>query len=992
MRNDFEEEPEEEDNSSDRTILYKNFDANVDPHQIPIEKQIQKLPESLQFIKEYIYFSFLPSLDNTINELEKIKDTPIYDENALNLRPTSIRKQKDIITCIDSFGNSNIKHAKISKIVYGTSKGNIYIYDIEADKILIEKNISKNGNRVDFIATATTKYFDTYLSRIAVNCRSEIFINIFSYNHSFSSMSLDSTLNTVNPNVPDPIANEELNLSYVISGLFLSKDSYYLGVKDYAGGVRIFKFNDIPSNNPTVPQETQEKKEEQKEDKETPREESKNPKKERKGTLDDPGKEKKPMKSESSVGGPNPNMAGGTDTSFIFIKRIECEIKENMTILPNGIGNINEANAKANNSKDTQKNQKKPAADNKKNAKGNTKDNKDTKEPPVIDESLYNIKTVIDDTLGDSSIFQKYNKFNPLCHFVQRKFIYEEKGSNNYISSTVTVGLYVAFENTCSYKYISLYPYLTEKMKATFKVTKTRMGGQMTAEDTLALNSQLKKKEKEFLAFIRSKLENNNQTQILSPNLSSIQSGDVSKVAEKSKTKEDKDTSKTKKENKSNDSSDNTLSDMTKSEISFNTLFPITALGGQKSVSSQSNLIGLGMMDGSILVWDCELHVDKYLLQKNSRFEVTSISIDTNYLFAASRMGQIYIYDLMNGNETYTSFHNPYVNSPVSYLNPFFPCMVLGIDLENKFCVYNTKRRHKISKFNFIDIDDNKIQYNISYFNQYQISSNEEFIALICEKDNSPEYKNTSLDMIKYQKERNELLRNKPNDKETDFFNVLQLKNNPLPPPPKEPEEEKEEIKEPVKETKDTKGKKEEPKKEEEKKEEEPPELKLELKEKYLIIYKIKDLLVKCYPNLAMSVRSGLSLRKLIKKDEAYTSPIIGDTRGSIIIEEDQSQSGSTQGKGKGSLIKLSPAKERKDKILKENVEDLKKNLIAKPKSQMIQMEDRNYGKEEKKVSNTQQKDIYYNSFKNFQKRYEDKERRENKIKLRNEKIMKELL
>ncbi len=46
-------------------------------------------------------------------------------------------------------------------------------------------------------------------------------------------MNLDFTLNTINPSVADPIANAELSLSNVVSGLFFSKDSFYLGVNDY---------------------------------------------------------------------------------------------------------------------------------------------------------------------------------------------------------------------------------------------------------------------------------------------------------------------------------------------------------------------------------------------------------------------------------------------------------------------------------------------------------------------------------------------------------------------------------------------------------------------------------------------------------------------------------------------------------------------------------------------------------------------------------------
>ena len=86
MRKSLEEEknpiPEEDnDNQSEKeTILFRNIDANVDKYSIELEKQIQKLPNPLRFIKKYIHFYFLPRLENVIDELESIRQTPNYDE------------------------------------------------------------------------------------------------------------------------------------------------------------------------------------------------------------------------------------------------------------------------------------------------------------------------------------------------------------------------------------------------------------------------------------------------------------------------------------------------------------------------------------------------------------------------------------------------------------------------------------------------------------------------------------------------------------------------------------------------------------------------------------------------------------------------------------------------------------------------------------------------------------------------------------------------
>ena len=59
--------------AEDEVILFRNIDANCDKYSIELEKQIQKLPNPLRFIKKYIHFYFLPRLENIIDELEEIK-------------------------------------------------------------------------------------------------------------------------------------------------------------------------------------------------------------------------------------------------------------------------------------------------------------------------------------------------------------------------------------------------------------------------------------------------------------------------------------------------------------------------------------------------------------------------------------------------------------------------------------------------------------------------------------------------------------------------------------------------------------------------------------------------------------------------------------------------------------------------------------------------------------------------------------------------------
>ena len=74
------------------------------------------------------------------------------------------------------------------------------------------------------------------------------------------------------------------------------------------------------------------------------------------------------------------------------------------------------------------------------------------------------------------------------------------------------------------------------------------------------------------------------------------------------------------------------------------------------------------MNNGSILVWDTELHIDKFLFQED-RGEIISLSIDENYLISGSLDGQAHIYELINGNQIYKCYHNTHFNYPIQLVS-----------------------------------------------------------------------------------------------------------------------------------------------------------------------------------------------------------------------------------------------------------------------------------------------------------------------------------
>ena len=717
----------------------------------------------------------MPKIDKYIEDLEKIKQTQNYDEKITNIRPVSVIKFLQI-SCFDLFETNNIKHMKSNKIIYGTAAGSIILYDIESQRMITEKQLGSKS-RVDIISSSTVKYYDTYLSRIAVHFRGEPTVHILSYNHSYSLINSECVINLneekekekVKDLKSNQIIDPAIGLSSLVSSIKFSKDTYYMAIIDYAAGVRIYKFNDIPQNivnsniNTSISSSNRDK-----------------------DNINQSSLKLnfQPSKAQVNVQDKKTIDNVGTNNPYILINYIKYKEPENYTII-----NQN----KQEESKDKEKDVKKPNLDNKKlNRNQPLNNNKSTlnlsnlANNTQIDESNYNHKTIMQNN-NDLTPLQKFNKNQPLIAFVQKKLIFEEKLNGGFSSCLVTIGLYISFYCTNNLKFISLYPHLTENMKNIFKVTKTKPSGHLSQEESISLSSSMAKKEKEYINYIKVKLESMINNINLTSNPTKIK----------------------------NDS----IIEPTKTEINFNTLFPITCIAGQKSYNNLNNLIAIGMKDGSIVVWDVELHTDKYFFQ-DKRDEITSLSLDENYLTVGSLDGQIHIYDLLKGNLVYNCYHNAYKNYPVMKIFPFFSFLNLVIDTNQRMLIYNAKEKHKISK---IQLEYNGKNYHVKYFNEVLINFSEDFVVVVCGKDNSPKEKNNVIDLINFQKEQS-----KPSlveFKNGDFINHFQNKTT------------------------------------------------INNEKSYIAIFKTKDIILKSYPQLLMANKKGLSLKKILQKYEINNIP-----------------------------------------------------------------------------------------------------------------------
>lgn len=642
----------------DWKLTIRKVDAKTDIYCTDFEKQISRLPSNLKFIKKYLYYELLPKVEKYIEDLEVIKETPNYDEKTPIIKPQIVSKVGTQITCMDSFDTHNIKHMRSTKIIYGTITGSVIIYDLESQRIICEKQIG-NKSRIEIISTSTIKYYDALISRIAVTVRREPNVYIYTYNHSFTIISQESILNLKEGSQTD----STIQLSNLICNIKFSNDSFFVSLTDYSGGVRIYKFNDVPQTKDQGSIGS--------------------------GTLLNPskkepvsgvqlsfqqGKDKRGsmMPGAGGVATGNSNemtqqsQQGNNYTNIpILITQVKYKEPENYTIIkkskedPNKNQGQNASSVKPNAAQQKNQPAKTPAKD-VKNAVGKDSQLQNLSSP--LDENNYNLTAIIDEKGNDLTPLLKFSKNHPFQSFVQKKLVFEEKQTGSFASCLVTIGMYIAFQGTNNLKYISLYTHLTENMKSIFKIVKSKASTNLSPDDTMSLGSSLAKREKEYINFLKSKLENQGMVNSNLPNINQQAN---------SNDKNQKLPVKNEKEKTSDISNNNTLDLAIKSEINFNTLFLITFFTSQKIFNSHNNLLGIGMNNGSILVWDAELHVDKFLLQ-DERADIVSISIDENYLVSGSIDGQVHIYNLLDGSMVYKSYHNAYRNNPIEVVQFYF--------------------------------------------------------------------------------------------------------------------------------------------------------------------------------------------------------------------------------------------------------------------------------------------------------------------------------
>jgi hypothetical protein len=167
--------------------------------------------------------------------------------------------------------------------------------------------------------------------------------------------------------------------------------------------------------------------------------------------------------------------------------------------------------------------------------------------------------------------------------------------------------------------------------------------------------------------------------------------------------------------------------------------------------------------------------------------------------------------------------------------------MSLLIDTQDKLCLYNNKEKEKSGR---ILLENSNKNYKISYFNKLLMGHTEEYLLFTCNKDKSVKETKNLLNLIKFQKQKEKPVLDQyisNTNSSTGFNNYFQncFSN-----------------------------------------------INVESKKSYLIIFKIKEIIMKCYPQMIMVNKKGYSFKKIMLKYDLKNLPMFDkkDKMSSLIM------------------------------------------------------------------------------------------------------------
>lgn len=584
-------------------LLHKNLDVTSNFFLNNLEREINQLPTGLQLAKEFIYYKLIPNVESMIKELETLKQTTNYDDNIPYISVTT-STETEAVSAIDCFSTHNIKGKMFNRMIYGTGKGDIYIHDFDTNRTIVEKKVY--SSRVEIIRSSTVKYYDTFLSRIIVACRGCSDLFIYNFNHSQAIMTLEETI---------------------------SMDSYVMYL------------------NPNI---------------------QINEKKDAKAAKDQPPENKSLAVLPCSVTvskdsfflvvsnfeasslvfkfGDIPNSSDRTvkkisDEVYKLISVVTAPKQENFSLLQTQLPQDDNSKkdkksvpSKKEDPKDKGKNSIRQGAKNDKVSEGNQEE---------LDNTKYNIKAVYNNSKVDVSALQPRPDNFQFADFIQKKTVFEDPETAGFSSVVITTGIYFSFHNYSTIKYLNLTDHVSKQMKAVFKISKVKGNNPISEEEMFNMRSKVTKQEKEFYTYLKNKVETLNILNTNNPNPNPIGLA----LSTQPKPKDPK-------------AVPTTSNELGKC-FDFSIISKVSCQSYPKLSGLKFNYLGIGLKNGSILIWDTELHCDKFLLETKNSVEVTHITINSQYVMSASIDGNVFIYELMSGKMVYQANNNPYMNYPI---------------------------------------------------------------------------------------------------------------------------------------------------------------------------------------------------------------------------------------------------------------------------------------------------------------------------------------
>ena len=198
-----------------------------------------ELPQPYRFLNKILDNEILVPVNHLISKIEEQKKTNSYEGNLKEIY-TSGSIDIQGITAMGTEVSYIYGHdTRPSKVLLGDYLGNLYLVDTSR-KIILDKIEVEKGSRVLEISLCTIEWVDTMLSRVVVLSRGSVVLRIYHFKHNENKLYLHYTMNIANDPTPTD-SYESLPLH-----ILLSQDALFLAIIKYKGEMVLVELPEPP--------------------------------------------------------------------------------------------------------------------------------------------------------------------------------------------------------------------------------------------------------------------------------------------------------------------------------------------------------------------------------------------------------------------------------------------------------------------------------------------------------------------------------------------------------------------------------------------------------------------------------------------------------------------------------------------------------------------------------------------------------------------------